>query len=174
MNRRTRLTESKDTMSYPTFPARVQYAERLSLQRLEGLDLQPELLDGLGRGRAGDDPIFEFVDLLLAVFVDRLHDLLGHRRRPEAGLQAPCGKLRVGRLALEPLATPPERAVDRGRRGCESALQDLQCEADVVPSPAVALRKAPDAVHLGTDIVGDSGVEGGLRSRQLVLRGIGP
>ena len=142
-------------------PARVQHAERLPLQRIEGLDLQPELLDGLGRGRAGDDPIFDLVDLLLAVLVDRLHDLLGHRRRPEAGLQALGGKLRLGKLAFEPLAAPPERAVDRGRGGREPALQDLQCEADVVPSLAVALRKAPDAVHLGAHVVGNGSVEGG-------------
>ena len=63
--------------------------------------------------------------------------------------------------------------MDRGRRGRQPALQDLQGEADIVPFPAVGFREPRDAVHLGSDIIGDGGVERGFLGRQLVFGGIG-
>ena len=155
-------------------PAGMQHAERHRLQAPEGRDLQAELLGGLGRGGAGCDSVLEVLDLVLSVFLEVVRSVVVHPHGAEATLHAPDGEPRLGKLLFEPLAPPFEGLVDRGRRGGEPALQDLQGEADVVPPPAIGLREAADPVHLGPNVVGDGGVQGRLVGRQLVLRGIGP
>ena len=79
----------------------------------------------------------------------------------------------VGEPCLQPLAAAAKALVDRGGRGGETALEDLQGEADVPLPLLVAGREALRAVHLLAHVVGDRGVEGGFAAAQRVVHGMG-
>ena len=136
-----------------------------SLENLERIDLQAKLFDGFRRCRAGHDQILKIVDLVLPVLVQVLQDFVVHRHGAETGRPALSGELGFGKFAFESFTAPLEGSMDRSRRGRQPALQDLQGEADIVLFPAVAVREPRDAVHLGSDIVGDGGVERGFLGR---------
>ena len=74
-----------------------------------------------------------------------------------AGVLAAPGEP-VDEPGLQPLAPPPQALVDRGGRGGEPALEDLEGEADVPPPLLVARREAFRPVHLLAHVVGDLGV----------------
>ena len=106
-------------------PARMQHTERLSLESLERLDLQTKLFDGFRHCRAGHNQVLKIVDLVLSVFVQVLQGIVVHRYGADAGRPALRDKPGFGKLAFEPFTPPLEGSVDRGRRGCQPALQDL-------------------------------------------------
>ena len=101
-----------------------------------------------------------------------MQDVVVHRHGTQPGCPAFRDDPSFGELSLEPFTAPLEGSVDRGRRRRQPALQDLQSEADIVPLPAVTVREPCDAVHLGSDVIGDRGVECGFLGRQFVLGGI--
>jgi hypothetical protein len=63
--------------------------------------------------------------------------------------------------------------VDRLGRGGEPALENLECEADVVAA-LVAFGQAISTVHLVTHIVGHGLIQRRLIGRELVVDGVGP
>ena len=80
--------------------------------------------------------LLDRLDLVLGLVVEVLEELraVGGQlaRSVEAGVAAALQQARFLDAPLQPLAAAAQRFVDRGRRGGEAALQDLQREADVL------------------------------------------
>jgi hypothetical protein len=80
---------------------------------------------------------------------------------------APGDDALLGQPRFEPFATAPQRAIDRGGRRGEPALQYLQREAHVVSPLVVA--KIVEVAHLVAHVLGDRGIELRFEVRELVL-----
>ena len=145
-----------------------------ALQPLEGVDLRPELGDGLCRGRLVEDGFLRRQHLVLRGVVQVLDVVeveAGRRRMPGRVAAAALQDLHFAQLAFQALAPPPQRLVDGLRRRRQAALQDGQREADGAGAAVVLQRFG--AVELLAHVIGDRLVEAGLGRRQLVGNGVG-
>ena len=154
--------------------AAAAHVERQAFQSLEGVDLGPELGDGLRRGRLIEDGFLGGQDFVLGGLVEVL-DVLGvevrHRSHFRGVAPAAPQRLEFPQLALQPFAAATQRLIDGLRGGCQAPLQDRQRKPDGAGAPVVLQRLG--AVELLAHVVGDRPVETGFRRRQLVGNGVG-
>ena len=83
----------------------------------------------------------------------------------------PLQKGQLPQAALQALAPPPQRVVDRLRRGSEAPLQDGEGETDGAGTPVVL--QGFGAVELAAHVLGNLLVQVGLGVSQPVGHGIG-
>ena len=168
----------EDALQLAPFGVGARAAERLGLllEATERSDLKLELRDRLGGRGAVDQSLLDRLDLVLRLLVEVLEELgaVGSELAgsSETGIAAALQEARFLDAPLELLAAAAERFVDRGRRGGEPALQDLEREADVLAA-LIALGEPLGAVHLLAHVFGDRVVERRLVGRQTVVHGIG-
>ena len=133
-NRREDLAEQARELAPLGIRAAAAHAKREVLERLQGFDLRLQLHDGAGRGRLVENARLGIFRLLFRRVVE-LRDVvrveLRSRERNGGGvLAAALEHFELAQAALQPLATPAQRLVDRlGRRG-EPPLEKRQRKAD--------------------------------------------
>ena len=135
-------------------------------------DLRFELGDRLRGGRPVEEPLLMGLQLLAG----GLFEVVLVKGGFEPGGRDPVAIAPAARSAelllfqppFEAGETTPQRLVDRGRRGREAALQDLEREPDVVSPPGTVFADPVGAVHLLAHVVGDRFVEPGFPRGELV------
>ena len=149
--------------------------EREALQLREGLDLRLQLDNRAGGSRLVQKACLGGLDLVLRCVLEVVY-LVGIQRgrrqdRRGVGRSAPLEHLELPAPVLQSLPPPAQRPVDRLGRRRQPPLENRQRKADGAGPPGVGERLG--AVELLPHVIGDGGVEAGLRLGQRVRDGIG-
>ena len=155
--------------------AAAAHAEREGFERLQGFDLCLQLHDGAGRGRLVENArrgVFRLLFRRVVELRDVVRVELRSRERNGGGmLAAALEPFELAQAALQPLAPPVQRLVDRlGRRG-EPPLEKRQREAD--RARPLGVGECLGAVELLAHVVGDGRVETGFRVGKPVRHCVG-
>ena len=139
---------------------RCLHGSGLQQQPFDDADLGLELLRRARVRRSGDGLVFQCLTFLVGE-VFEVVPIIGY----VGGIRL-HGRVhpRFAQLGLQPRLAAFERAVDRGRRRCQSALQRREREPNRSSAAVVALDRV-GPVHLLADVVGDGDVDLGYSRR---------
>ena len=172
--RREDVPEQTRQLAPLRVPAPAPHLRRQRFEPPQGLDLGLQLGARAGGGRLVENARLRLFGLRFRRVVELLDVVVVELRRGErAGRRLPAAPrgLELAQAALQPLAPPAQRPVDRFRRRGEPPLEHRQRETDGARPSRVGQRVRP--VELAPHVAGDRFVEAGLLAGQPVGDGVG-